>query len=75
MCITHRDSASVVHACLVRYFSIAFICVKFDIAFHFFMVRSLLKLSSLSSVPPRYLTSGVICITWLQEVSGVLDIF
>ena len=55
----HRDSTSVVHACVIRYFHIVFIHMKFDIAFLNFMVMSLLKLSSLSSVPLRYLTSGL----------------
>ena len=71
----HRDRTSVVHACLVRYFHIDFIHTKFDIAFLIFMVMSLLKLSSLSSVPPWYLTLGAICIISLLVVNVVVDIF
>ena len=40
-----------------------------------FMVMSLLKFSSLSSVPLRYYTSGVICIIPLPVVISVVDIF
>ena len=71
----HRESSSAVHACLVRYFCIVFMCMKFDTAFLIFMVISLLKLSSLSSDPPRYLISGAICIISLSVVNGVVDIF
>ena len=70
-----RDSTSVVHACLVRYFCIAFMHMKFDIAFCIFIVMSLLKLSWLFSVPPRYFTSDDICIVWLQVVNGFFGIF
>ena len=61
--------------CLVMYFHIAFICVKFDTAFCIFIVMSLLKLNWLSSVPPRYFTSQDIYVVSLPVVNDCLGIF
>ena len=66
----YNMSTSVVHACLERYFCIALVHMKFDIVFFIFMVMCLLKLSLLSSIPPRYLTSELILMTSLPAISG-----
>ena len=56
-------------------FIIAFMHIKFDIAFFILVVVCLLKFSLLSSIPPRYFTSELICTRSLPAISGELDTF